>query len=1099
MKSPIHGRPVLVGLLSAALAVSASTLAGPALAVPAAPTGASAAEPGGSPSAKDVSGRDTLGQHDRELLAEALSKGTKRVTLIVATTEGETDSVVNGLEDLGGSVMSRYDQVGYVSVNLPTKSVTKAADLSDVEGVDLDEVVENPSPSATTRRGAAAVAQEGPGPDTPDSNPFMPTRDTGAIAFKQRYPNSDGRGITIGILDSGVDLDHPALAETTTGERKIVDWVTATSPLEDPTWRFMSTEVTGPTFTYQSQTWTAPAGTYRINRFNEAIATGEAGGDVNRDGDTSDLFGVLYDPATHDIWVDTDQDNDFTDEGDAMRPYNEDFGVNHFGTDNPATEISERMPFVVEYREDVDSTPIGGPGPLDVVNIGIPQAAHGSHVAGITAANSMFGGEMDGAAPGAKLVSARACNWGGGCTAVALTDGMSDLVLNRGVDVVNMSIGGLPALNDGNNARAELYNRLIDESGVQIFLSAGNSGPGLNTIGDPSVTSDAVSVASSITKETWLSNYGSTVSSAENLHNYSSRGPREDGGFKPDLMAPGSAISTIPTWQPGTAVAEAGYDLPPGYAHFNGTSMAAPQTTGAAALLLSRARQLDLGVTPQQLRQSLFTSANFRDGIPAAGQGRGQVDLVEAWSLVQRQPGVRVIDADSSVCTPLAGFLAVPRRGDGLYNRCAPDAGGQSPGSSKTYPVFLTRTNGPNRTIAHRIRIRGNDGTFTAPTSVNLPLNRRVQINVTSKPRSAGLHSAILRVDDAGTVLIDHEVPLNVVATTAPTAPSFTSTKTGSVERNLTTSLFVPVPEGATSLQLNLGGIATGSQTRFIAIDPYGVPVESTSSLVCFTNFSDREACNPNARAYEDPLPGVWEIEVEARRTSNSLRNPYRLTAAVQGITVEPETVTLPSVEAGTPEPVEWDVTNNYGPVTVHGEGGPLGSSFSERPTIADGAVQDFEVEVPAGSSRLDVAIGNVSDLAADLDLEVYLGDDLVASDADGDSEESVSIPNPAAGTYTVEVIGYEVPAGTTEYDYLDVFYSPALGQLAIDPTETTLARGQTATIAGEITANDTPAEGRQLFGELVVLSEQDAVLGTGSVVIEEVTEPAETTPPAGG
>ncbi len=1097
MKSPIHGRPVLVGLLSAALAVSASTLAGPALAVPAAPTGASAAEPGGSPSAKDVSGRDALGQHDRELLAEALSKGTKRVTLIVATTEGETDSVVSGLEDLGGSVMSRYDQVGYVSVNLPTKAVTKAADLSDVEGVDLDEVVENPSPSATTRSGAAAVAQEGPGPDTPDSNPYMPTRDTGAIAFKQRYPNSDGRGITIGILDSGVDLDHPALAETTTGERKIVDWVTATSPLEDPSWRFMSTEVTGPTFTYQAQTWTAPAGTYRINRFNEAIAVGEAGGDVNRDGDTSDLFGVLYDPATHDIWVDTDQDNDFTDEGDAMRPYNEDFGVNHFGTDNPATEIAERMPFVVEYREDVDSTPIGGPGPLDVVNIGIPQAAHGSHVAGITAANSMFGGEMDGAAPGAKLISSRACNWGGGCTAVALTDGMSDLVLNRGVDVVNMSIGGLPALNDGNNARAELYNRLIDESGVQIFLSAGNSGPGINTIGDPSVSSDAVSVASSITKETWLSNYGSTVSSAENLHNYSSRGPREDGGFKPDLMAPGSAISTIPTWQPGTAVAEAGYQLPPGYAHFNGTSMASPQAAGAAALLLSRARQTDVAVMPTQLRASMFSTANFRAGIPAAGQGRGQVDLLEAWTVLSQEPTIRSYTSRAQVCTPLDDFLATPNRGTGLYNRCAPGAGGgQSPGQARVYPIDITRTSGPSRAVAHRVSIVGNDGTYTAPTTVNLPLNQAVRIKVKATPRTAGLHSAILRVDDPRTTTIEHDVAMNIVATSAPTAPGFSATQTSSVERNLTKSLFIPVPEGASSLQLNLGGIASGSQTRFIAIDPYGVPVESTSSLVCFTNFSDREACNPNARAYEDPLPGVWEIEVEARRTSPSLRNPYRLTAAVQGITVDPETVTLPSVEAGTPEPVEWEVTNNYGPVTVHGEGGPLGSSFSERPTIADGAVQDFEVEVPEGSSRLDVAIGNVSDLAADLDLEVYLGDDLVASDADGDSEESVSIPNPEAGTYTVEVIGYEVPAGTTEYDYLDVFYSPALGQLAVDPTETTLARGQSATIAGEVTANDTPAEGRQLFGELVVLSEQDAVLGTGSVVIEEVTEP---TPPAGG
>ncbi len=1092
MKLRVHGRALLLGFLSAALAVSASTLAGSAAAVPGVPAAAPTAEPGGSPEAKNTPGDDSLGQHDRDLLADALSAGTKRVNLMVLTSRGDTASVISDLEDLGGAVINRFDRVGYVSVSLPTKAVTKAAGLSDVQRVDLDEVVENPIPSASTRRGAAAAAQEGPGGDTPDDNPFMPTRDTGAIAFKSKYPNSDGRGITIGVIDSGVDLDHPALAETTTGDRKIVDWVTATSPYEDPTWRAMLTEVEGPEFTASGLEWTAPEGTYYFNRFTEAITLGsEPDGDVNRDGDTTDRFGVLYDAETHDVWVDADQDNDFADD-ELMRPYNEDFQIGHFGTDDPDTEVVERMPFVVEYREDVSLAPYGLPGAADFVNIGIVQDAHGSHVAGITAAHSMFGGDMDGAAPGAQVVSSRACSWDGGCTAVALTDGMADLVLNRGVDVVNMSIGGLPPLNDGNTARAALYNRLIDDSGVQIFISAGNSGPGLNTVGDPSVTSDVVSVASSITKETWKSNYGASVSSAENLHNFSSRGPREDGGFKPDLMAPGSAVSTVPQWLEHPGLAEVGYTLPVGYAMFNGTSMASPQAAGAAALLVSRARQLDVAVTPKQLRESMFTSANFRDGIPAAAQGRGQVDLVEAWSLVQEEPTIDSYRVNAPVCTELDDFLATPRRGEGVYNRCAPGQGGLAPGARRRVGVKVTRTDGPAGNLLHRISIQGNDGTFSAPRSVRLPLNREVQVIVTTTPRTAGLHSAILRVDRPGTVLIDKSIALNVVSTTTPAAPSYSTGKTGSVERNLTTSVFVPVPEDATSLQVDLGGIAAGSQVRFIAIDPYGVPVESTSSLVCFTNYSNRAQCDPNSRAYQDPLPGVWEIEVEARRTTNSLRNPYRLTAALQGVTVVPATVTLPSVEAGTPEPVEWDVTNNFGPVTIHGTGGPLGSAFRDRPTVADGAVQDFEVEVPEGATRLDVAIGSTSDPAADLDLEVYLGEDLVGSDADGDSEESVSIANPEPGTYTIEVIGYEVPAGTTDYDYLDVFYSPALGELAVDPTAVTLANGATTTIEGAVTADEAPTEGRELFGELQVLSDQDAVLGTGSVVIGEVTEPIE-------
>ncbi len=88
---------------------------------------------------------------------------------------------------------------------------------------------------------------------------------------------------------------------------------------------------------------------------------------------------------------------------------------------------------------------------------------------------------------------------------------MIDLVANRGVDIVNMSIGGLPALNDGNNARAELYTRLIDTYGVQLVISAGNSGPGANTIGDPGLADKVISVGASISKETWAANYGSVV------------------------------------------------------------------------------------------------------------------------------------------------------------------------------------------------------------------------------------------------------------------------------------------------------------------------------------------------------------------------------------------------------------------------------------------------------------------------------------------------------------------------------------------------------------------------------------------------------------
>ena len=1054
---------------------------------------------------KDAPAGDKLGQPDRELLAEARQNGDKRVTVMIATQRKATAAVVDSLEASGAWIGKVDDKLGYVRASVPTSRVEKVAALSKVDAVDLDETIpiDDPAPGKVSADGSAPSSA--PGASTPDANPYMPTRETGTTDFVAKNPKYDGRGVTIGIIDSGVDLDHPALQETSTGERKIVDWVTGTDPLldSDGTWRAMITSVTAsPTFTYASQTWTAPReGTFRVNRFSESITAGsEPDGDVNRDGDTTDRFGILYDEDTHDIWVDANQDNVFSDD-ELMRPYKEKFQVGHFGTDDPSTDIVERMPFTVEYREDVSLAPADLPGTADFVNIGIVEDAHGSHVAGIAAGHSLFGGAMNGQAPGAKIVSSRACTWGGGCTAAALLDGMVDLVTNRGVDVVNMSIGGLPALNDANNARAKVYDRLIDDYGVQLFISAGNSGPGLNTIGDPSVAGKVVSVASSISKETWKANYGSVVSAALALHPFSSRGPTESGDFKPNIAAPGSAISTVPQWLKQPDLKEAGYTLPVGYAMFNGTSMASPQAAGAAAVLLSGTLAREIPVTPKQLRNALYSSAKLFSGETVAGQGTGQVNVPGAWSLLLKKAVTADYRTDAPVCTPLSDFLAKPGRGTGLYNRCAADQGGQTLNKAKKYDVKITRSSGTYKSVKHTVRIVGNDGTFRAPTSITLARGRTVSLPVTATAKTQGAHSAIVEIDDPATPVVDHRVMVTVVQSTGLTSPSFAKENRGTVQRNRSTSYFVSVPKGAKALQVNLSGIATRSQTRFIAINPYGVPVESTASTACYTNFSDAKACKPTSRSYADPLPGVWEIEVESRRTSPLLDNPFTLTAAVQGVTVDPATQEVAPAAEGGATALEWTLKNAFGPVTVTPQGGDLGSALAERKTIDDGARQTYTVDVPEGASSLTATIGSTSDAGADLDLAILNPDGSQAGQsADGDSEESVTLDAPAAGTYTVVVDGYAVPAGSTEYDYLDVFYSAGLGTLAVDDTPVQLARGGTAVVKGSLEPTAQPTEGRSLFGEMQVISSEGAVLGSGTVRVTgtapEPTPSATTTTP---
>ncbi|MFD3537231.1 S8 family serine peptidase [Streptomyces sp. NPDC058664] len=1045
---------------------------------------------------------DKLGATDAQRLTEAEVSGDRNVTILVATAPGATEQVADQLDAVAGaSVGKQQDALGYVRATLPTAkaeaAIKAAAKLSSVQSIDLQAEIklDDPTPDAGATTGAVegttvTTTYPAPSRNTPAKNPYNPSHETGAVEFVEDHPRADGRGVTIGVLDSGVDLGHPALRKTTTGERKIVDWVTATDPLTegDATWRAQITPVTGPVFTAATQSWKAPEGSYQWSRFSESItAGGDPAGDINRDGDTTDVFGMLYDPAAGTVRVDTDQNNDFTDNA-PMKPYKDGYQVGYFGTDDPATEVVEKTPFVVEIRKDVAMDPLGGTWvgqKRDFVNVGLVESSHGTHVAGITAAHGLFGGRMNGAAPGAKIVSSRACTWTGGCTNTALTEGMTDLVVNRGVDIVNMSIGGLPAQNDGDNVRSRLYTRLIDQYGVQLIISAGNSGPGINTIGDPGLADKVVSVGAAISKSTWAANYGSAVTKSYAMFPFSSRGPREDGGFTPTITGPGSAVNTIPTWLAGAGVAESGYALPAGYGMLNGTSMSSPQVAGASALLLSAAKQKGIALSPLTLRTALTSTAKPIYGVKAHEQGSGLIDINDAWDSIKDGATAHDYKVEAPVDTAI---FPAPHTGTGVYDR----EGGLKVGQKKVYDVTVTRTSGPDRAIEHELDLKYNDGTFRilGDDEIDLPLNKPVTVKVQARPTTAGVHSVILEADDERTEGVDKQILATSVVASDLVAPGYGFSAAGTVQRNSHKSYFVTVPEGAKTLEVAIGGLKEKSQTRFIAIHPYGVAIESTASTACYPHYNPANTCRPDLRSYAAPTPGVWEIEVESRRTSPDLDNPFTLDAKVLGADFDPAVQTVAEAKVGTPAAVEWTVTNKFAGIDGKLKGGSLGSQKAETPTIQHHEQQTKTVTVGEGVERLDIAIGNTSDKAADLDLTVLLNGKQVGQAADGDSEESVSLLKPAAGTYTVVIDGYAVHAeGGTTYDYKDVYYSAALGSVQVDDATTyPLAHGASAKVTAQVLVAGAAPEGRQFFGEVQLLNARGTVAGSGSVLIGSVT-----------
>lgn len=259
-----------------------------------------------------------------------------------------------------------------------------------------------------------------------------------------------------------------------------------------------------------------------------------------------------------------------------------------------------------------------------------PQHPHGTHVAGIIGAGLTDGADntgnmvLVGMCPRINLYDFRVLDkdgLGDEFNIIAALQFIRWLNQYEGLTIhgVNLSMSlnhDVETYACGHTPVCVSANRLADE-GVAVVAAAGNQGQSLYqsdsgissqgfrtvNITDPGNAEEVITVGATHRNEPHR--YGVSY--------FSSKGPTGDGRVKPDLVAPGEKIYS--------SVLDNGIDA------MDGTSMAAPHVSGAAALLMSKHREL-IG-KPRRIKDILCKTATDL-GRERYFQGHGLIDVLRA-------------------------------------------------------------------------------------------------------------------------------------------------------------------------------------------------------------------------------------------------------------------------------------------------------------------------------------------------------------------------------------------------------------------------------------------------------------------------------------
>lgn len=276
-------------------------------------------------------------------------------------------------------------------------------------------------------------------------------------------------------------------------------------------------------------------------------------------------------------------------------------------------------------------------------------SGHGTHVAGsIVGTGVQSSGTNKGVAPAAKLVFQSAgMDSGSGLQIPYPFNNALAEAASHGATIHTNSWGG------GNS-----YSELAQETdqyafankGFTVLFAAGNGGPDSNSVGDPGLAKNVITVGATQNNRPdvvgpWPANNPSLVA------DFSARGQTADGRIKPDVVAPGTLVLSTRSSLAPQGKYKPEFDANYGYS--SGTSMATPIVAGSTALV--RQYYTDIKqIVPSSalLKASIINGAqDIGYGWMSRETGWGKVDLQNTLFPTNGRKNVFVDDSQKSVGT----------------------------------------------------------------------------------------------------------------------------------------------------------------------------------------------------------------------------------------------------------------------------------------------------------------------------------------------------------------------------------------------------------------------------------------------------------------